>query len=96
MSEKRQLRLSEHAEVRCQQRGINRKTISLVYSFGKCKRTKDGFSYAMDQEGRLRAKRDLGETAYKGVADKLNFYVVVAPDDDLVITVAHRLKRHKI
>ena len=68
----------------------------LVYSYGKRERTRDGFSYRMDQRGRLLAKRQLGEKAYGRIADKLDFYVVVARDSETVITVAHRLRKHKV
>ena len=93
ISHTRQLKLSMHAQARCQQRGINLKVLSIVHNFGRCMRIRDGFGYAMDQRRRLRARRDLGETAYKHISDKLYLYMVIATDGETVITVAYRLKK---
>ena len=94
--EPKALILSQHAQRRCQQRGIKLEILSVVYGYGKCERTRDGFSYTMDQRARLRAKRQLGEIAYRRIADKLDLYMVVASDGKTVITAAHRLKRHRV
>ena len=91
----RQLRLTEHAQVRCQQRGISPNVLSTVLRFGKCKPTKDGRSYSMDHPARRRAERALGKTAYGRISDKLNIYIVVATNDEYVVTVAHRLRRRR-
>ena len=91
----KQLRLTQHALVRCQQRGISPNVLSAVVRFGKCKPTKDGISYSMDHQARRQAHRVLGRTAYGRISDKLNIYVVVATDDEFVITVARRLRKHR-
>ena len=88
------LRFTKHAEVRCQQRGITDKEIEIVYRFGKCRRTKDGFAYSMNQRGRARASKALGK-AYLSSVGKLNIYLVVDQDRKDIITVAHRLRRHR-
>ncbi len=87
--------LTNHAQLRNQQRGISPLALSLVLRFGKRKRTRDGFSYAMDRKGRLRAKEALGTEADIQVLDKLDFYIVVARDGESVITAAPRLRRHR-
>ena len=89
-----ELRLTKHAQVRCQQRGITDKEVEIVYRFGKCRRTRDGFTYSMNHRGRARASHILGK-AYRSSAGKLNIYLVVDRGRQSIITVGHRLRRHR-
>ena len=91
------LLLTKHAQTRCQQRGIPREAIDVVYRFGKHKRTRSGgFSYSMNNEGRRCARRHLPAADCLRIADKLDLYIGIAPDGITVTTVAHRQKRLKL
>ena len=96
MEETIQLRLTKHAQVRCQQGGISMEVLAIMYKYGKKKRILDGFMYSMNRKARLRAKADLDELTHKRIADKLEFYMVVDLDHGRVITVAPNTKRHKV
>lgn len=86
--------LTRHAEVRCQQRGIPHQVVDVLMTYGR-RRTRHGAEvYFMDRLARDRARADLGSDGYRQVADRLDAYVVVS-DDGEVITAAKRLKRLK-
>ena len=89
------LELTQHALARCQQRGISLEMLDLVYVHGVLRHTRKGFSCYMDKRSRDRARRAIGEDAYRVFADKLDFYFVLDIDRRRVLTVAHRLKRRR-
>ena len=89
------LELTQHAVVRCQQRGISLELLYLVYVHGVLRHTTKGFSCYMNKRSRERAKAAIGEDAYRGLAGKLNFYFVLDSDRRQVLTVAHRLRRRR-
>ena len=90
-----QLTLTDHALMRCQQRGISREALEIVCAFGKIYRTRKGFGCEMDDYARQEARMNLGEVAYRRIVDKLDFYMIVDPERTEIITVAHRIKRRK-
>ena len=69
--------------------------IVIMLTYGKRTRTRDGTSYSMDHAARRRAKSQLGELAYRYIADRLDFYIIVDRYGETVITIAHRLRRHR-
>ena len=69
--------------------------IVIVRMYGRRTRTRYGFSYSMDKAARRRAERHLDPAVYRRNADKLNLYIVEDADGETVITVAHRLRRHR-
>ena len=85
---------SKHAKKRCQQRGISEDRVDLVIRFGRRQFREGACIFSMDKCGRSIAARELG-AEYYSVADKLNFYVVVNPYKNEIITVAHRKVRLK-
>ena len=89
------LTLTQHALARCQQRGISLDLVDLVYAHGVLRHTHEGFSCSMDKRSRDRARKAIGEAAYKAIADKLDFYLVLDVERRHVLTVAHRLRRQK-
>ncbi len=85
---------TRHAETRCQQRGIRSEVVDALMAYGR-RRTRHGADvYFMDRTTRERARADLGRIGYGRIADRLDAYLVVS-DDGQVITAAKRLKRLK-
>ncbi len=85
---------TRHAETRCQQRGIRSEVVDALMAYGR-RRTRHGADvYFMDRATRERARADLGRIDYGRIADRLDAYLVVS-DDGQVITAAKRLKRLK-
>ena len=95
MDAPRDIHFTPHAEERCQQRGIDAHLVSIVHRYGRWRHTRHGYSCSMDAKARERARRGMGESDYRAIADRLDFYVGVGPDKCTILTVAHRLKRHK-
>jgi hypothetical protein len=85
---------TDHAIIRCQQRGIRPEVVDALITFGNCRRHKGGDVYFMDQNARRRAKSVMCIQEYVKIADQLNRYVVMS-DDGEIITVANRLLRLK-
>jgi hypothetical protein len=90
------LAFSGHAATRCAQRAIPPQALELLLDYGACARSRGADSYFLDQAGRRRLKRDLGEQGFRRVERWLDAYAVVA-DDGRIITAAwrtRRLRRH--
>lgn len=88
-----ELLVTEHARKRCQQRGINPDVVDVLYRYGRRRRSRQGgISYAMDKESRIRARRSIGDAAYRQLEGDLNCYIIVV-EDVTVATVARRLRR---
>ncbi|MDI9846468.1 hypothetical protein QM467_00180 [Rhodoblastus sp. 17X3] len=86
--------LTRHAEMRCQQRGVRPEVVATLLDYGRSVRRHGADICFMDRSARRRARNALGADAYARVADRLDGYLVVA-DDGQIITVAPRLKRLK-
>lgn len=85
---------TNHASIRCQQRGIRGEVVEALLAFGR-RRTRHGAEvYFMDKTARSRALADLGRDGYRRIADGLDTYLVVA-DDGSIVTAAKRLRRLK-
>lgn len=87
-------RLTRHAVIRCQQRGISHQLVEIVYTYGRRSYNKGAEVRFMDKCSRRSAERRLGSEAYRQVANKLDFYIVISPDES-ILTVAHRNMRLK-
>ena len=83
--------VSKHAEKRLQQRGVSKKCVELVLAYGKRSYSKGALVYSMTKSGHEKAGQMQGD-AYWQLSDKLDIYVVVSQDGDL-ITVARRIRR---
>ncbi|MGO9391537.1 hypothetical protein [Rhodoblastus sp.] len=86
--------LTRHAEVRCQQRGIRPEVVATLLEYGRRERRHGAEICFMDRSAHRQAQRALGHDAYARVVDRLDRYLVVA-DDGQIITAAPRLKRLK-
>ncbi len=84
--------LSHHVRVRMQQRGITGDILETILNFGKRSHSGGAYSYALDKHGRERARKELGEPAFRRIADRLDCYVVVS-FDGAILTAAHRIRR---
>ena len=85
------LALTSHAMKQCQRRGISRRTLDVLYQYGKCSHVREGLSFAMDKRSRDNLKKDLGKGLYQDLESQLNTYIVIV--GGCVITVAHRYRR---
>ena len=90
--------ITEHAQIRSQQRGILPEALGMVLRYGNFQRVRGGKSYYMDKQAHQRARLSPESDLYLRLSDRLNFYVVVSTDDSIV-TVAHsytrRPRRHR-
>ncbi|MBZ9774020.1 DUF4258 domain-containing protein [Mesorhizobium sp. CO1-1-8] len=84
---------TRHAEARCQQRGIRPEVVDAILAYGRRCRRHGADVYFMDSRSRARAQDDLGRQ-YAQLADRLNTYLVMS-DDGQMVTVAKRLGRLK-
>ena len=72
--------MSRHAEIRCQQRGIDREVIDTLVVHGRRRYLRGVAVYFMDKRGRFAARRAPGGERYNRIADRLDAYVVVSDD----------------
>ena len=86
-------RLTDHAAVRVQQRGIPTWFLDLLVEHGKT--VHDGHGAVLktvDKETRRRLQAELSRTEYAQAERWFDVYAVVAPDQ-AVVTAAHRTRR---
>lgn len=86
--------LTQHAEIRRQQRGIPWEVMDVLLTYGERRRHRGAEVCFMDRRSRSAVRRELGPEAYARMADRLDAYLVVA-DDGEVVTTAKRLVRLK-
>jgi len=89
---KLKLRISKHAERRCQQRGISPLAIETILDYGHFNYVGGAKSWSMNRLEKSFARHDLGKE-YKNIEKKLGFLVV--SHDGTLITAAHKMKRLK-
>lgn len=88
------LRFTKHAESRCQQRGIPRAVVQVLYRFGKRTYNEGAEVYFMNKVSRQRAENDLSKEEFKEVQKWFDVYIVI--ESSLIITVARRSKYFKV
>ena len=88
------MRVSKHAALRSQQRGINGQVIDALLAFGVQKRHRGADVYYFDRQTKNRAAKSLGGDYFRQYEKCLNSYIVVS-DDGCIITAARRLTRLK-
>lgn len=81
---------TNHAVIRCQQRGIRQDVVNAIFDYGRRGHHRGAQVYYMDKKARRRARDDMGRSAYVRIADRLDTYLVVS-GDGAVITVAKRI-----
>lgn len=90
---KTQCILSNHAEIRCQQRGINSHTLDLLMDYGNQRHVRDGaISYFFTGKAISRASRYVDKAELLLMEKQREAYIVVSKSGQ-VITAAWR-KHH--
>lgn len=86
-------RLTRHASIRMQQRGITPDTVDALLAYGTTEHDHRGAKVVyFDKHARFRMLAKVGMAHYKLIEGKLNAYAVLSGGGDL-ITVGHRQKR---
>lgn len=86
-------RLTDHARVRLQQRGIPEAVLECLLTYGSTVPDRRGGELVFfDHDARDRLRSMQGDNAFKKLEPKLDTYAVIA-DDGVVVTVGHRTKR---
>ena len=84
---------TQHARTRMQQRGITPAAVELLLDYGRQVHDHRGCRIlCFDKRSRGRMARELGREIFRRVDRYLNAYAVVA-EDDVVVTVGHRVAR---
>lgn len=86
-------RMTDHARVRMQQRGITEPVLECLLAFGSSAHDhRGGELIYFDHHARTRLRRAQGDDIFKKQEPKLDAYAVLA-EDGAVLTVGHRTKR---
>lgn len=85
--------MTRHAEVRCNQRGIQQDVVDAILKFGREHERNGAFVLFMDKAAHAKARKVLGKQ-YARIADRLNVYLIVG-DDGSIVTAAQRMSRLK-
>ena len=85
------MRLSNHARVRMQQRGIPRKAVDLLAAYGQIDHQRGSELFYFNKESRRALKRDLGRRSLRGYSKCLGTYMVCV--GETIATVGHRYQR---
>lgn len=90
-----ELRFTQHAQARMQQRAIPSRIVEILYAFGRREHDHRGGSVLyFDKPSRRRLARGLPELSQGAIDRYLDAYAVVTEAGE-VITVGHRDKRIK-
>ena len=85
--------ITDHAQVRLQQRGITAQVLDCLLTYGKTEHDHQGAEIVFfDHNARNRVRKALGNEEFRKLADRLDTYAVIA-SDGAVVTVGHRTKR---
>ena len=85
--------MTDHAQVRLQQRGITAQILDYLLTYGRTEYGHQGAEIVFfDQNARNRVRKALGNEEFRKLADRLDTYAVLA-SDGAVVTVGHRTKR---
>ena len=86
------IKLSKHALIRSQQRGITIDAISIILEYGHRTYLNNGAqSWSMSKQEKQYAKSDLGKSFFK-IEKQLGFLVVA---NDVLLTVSHQTRRYR-
>ncbi|MCW5749616.1 MAG: hypothetical protein KIT81_00600 [Alphaproteobacteria bacterium] len=85
---------TRHSTERCQQRGIQPDVVDIILDYGARKFRHGAEVLFMDHRARRAAKAALGARRFARISDRLNTYLVVSNDGD-IITAAPRKRRLK-
>ena len=85
------MRLSNHARIRMQQRGIPLLVIDWLAAYGQVAHQPGSEVFYFNKHSRKALKRDLGKGSLRGYSKCLDAYMVCA--EGRICTVGHRFKR---
>ncbi len=85
------MKLSRHAKIRMQQRGICRGVINLLQTFGERVYSSGSEVIYFNQKSRTRIKSHLTRNEYLDIEKKLNSYLVLK--NEIILTVGVRYKK---
>lgn len=83
---------TKNAQTRAQQRGIRTDVAEVLLAFGTSRIRHGAEVVFMNNAARMTARKVMGAKAYARIADRLDCYIVMAPNGD-IITCAHRIER---
>lgn len=87
------MKMTLHAEVRAQQRGIPTLIREWLLDYGAVKTSHGAQVRYFDKVAKKRLQRDVGTAVVDRLGDLLNIYLVEGTDE--IVTVGHRTKRIK-
>ena len=85
------VRLSDHARVRMQQRGIPRLIVDWLAAYGQVDHLRGAEVFYFTRRSRKALARDLGDGSLRGYSKCLDAYMVCS--GGTIATVGHRYKR---
>ncbi len=87
--------MSRHAEIRANQRGLNRLVVDLLWDFGRESPAGGGsVRLQLDKVSRRQVRSMIHPTVWRMVEPKLNSYLIVS-SDGCITTAARRLCRRR-
>lgn len=86
------MKVSEHAGIRLQQRGIPPLVVDLLLTYGAEARAIRCTRYFFDKPARRRVAKAVGKQVMRRIEDMLDAMIVVG-DDGTVVTAGHRTER---
>ena len=85
------MRLSKHAKVRMQQRGIPRCIVDWLAAYGQVDHQRGSELFYFNHRSREEIRRDMGRNVLIGMEKCMDAYMVCA--DGRIATVGHRYRR---
>lgn len=81
---------TEHAQIRFQQRGMDKRVVNYLLAVGSKNRAPGGaWRYVFDRKARQHLKNTIPRKEYAQIEKKLNTYAIVSAFDGAVITLGH-------
>ena len=66
-----------------------------MLKYGRRRHGHEGIICEMDKKSRSRARREMGKSAYRRIEPRLNCRLILALDQETIITVCHRNSRYR-
>jgi hypothetical protein len=85
------MKLTKHAKIRMQQRGIERQVVDWLAAYGEIDHQRGAEVFFFNQKSRKSLARDVGERLLKRYSKQLDTFMVYT--DGAILTVGHRYQR---
>ncbi|MGD2127769.1 MAG: hypothetical protein PVJ33_05185 [Lysobacterales bacterium] len=85
------MKLSQHARIRMQQRGIPRRVVDWLAAYGEVDHQRGSELFYFNRKSRRDLERDLGQHVVRRFSKALDAYMICA--DGQIATVGHRYQR---